>query len=98
MLPRAKALFIPRCAVHQFDDTGDIDARALAIVTPASSARLLPRGRATLDAAGPPDHAAIAAVMRRHGLTHAPWELRSRPANRTAGHCEYAETNRLMED
>ena len=31
-----EALCIPRGAVHQFDNTHDIDAKALAIVTPAS--------------------------------------------------------------
>ena len=31
-----EALCIPRGAVHQFDNTQDIDAKALAIVTPAS--------------------------------------------------------------
>src|SRR5512135_1038252 len=31
-----QALCIPRGAVHQFDNTGDLDAKALAIVTPGS--------------------------------------------------------------
>jgi quercetin dioxygenase-like cupin family protein len=34
-----EALFIPRGAVHHFDNTGEVDARALAIVTPASWAQ-----------------------------------------------------------
>ena len=70
-----EALFIPRGAVHHFDNTQDVDAKALAIVTPG----VLGPGyfrevAAILDAAsgGPPDLAAIAAVMRRHGLTPAP--------------------------
>src|SRR5207248_7238120 len=29
-----EALFIPRGSVHHFDNTGDVDAKALAIVTP----------------------------------------------------------------
>src|SRR5439155_6673445 len=29
-----QALLIPRGAVHQFDNTGDVDAKALAVVTP----------------------------------------------------------------
>jgi mannose-6-phosphate isomerase-like protein (cupin superfamily) len=33
-----QALLIPRGAVHEFDNTGDVDAKALAVVTPASSA------------------------------------------------------------
>ena len=70
-----EALVIPRGAVHQFDNTHDIDAKALAIVTPG----ILGPGyfrevAAIVDAAagGPPDLAAIGAVMRRHGLTPAP--------------------------
>jgi quercetin dioxygenase-like cupin family protein len=70
-----EALFIPRGAVHHFDNIGDVDATALAIVTPG----ILGPGffrevAAVLDAAagGPPDLAAIGAVMRSHGLTPAP--------------------------
>ena len=70
-----EALYIPRGAVHHFDNTQDVDAKALAIVTPG----VLGPGyfrevAAIVDAAsgGPPDLAAIAAVMRRHGLTPAP--------------------------
>ena len=65
---------IPRGAVHRFDNLGEDDARALAIVTPG----ILGPGyfrdvAAILDAAagGPPDFAAIGAVMLRHGLTPA---------------------------
>ncbi len=32
-----EALLIPRGAVHQFDNTGDVDAKALAVVTPGFS-------------------------------------------------------------
>ena len=67
-----EALCIPRGAVHQFANTGDLDAKALAIVTPGILGPDYFRGvAAVLDGAagGPPDLAAIAAVMRRHGLT-----------------------------
>ena len=70
-----EALCIPRGAVHQFDNRGDADAKALAIVTPGILGPAFFREvAAVLDAAagGPPDRAAIAAVMRRHGLTPAP--------------------------
>jgi quercetin dioxygenase-like cupin family protein len=70
-----EALFIPRGAVHHFDNTGDVDAKALAIVTPGILGPEFFREVAgILDAAagGPPDLAAVAAVMRRHGLTPAP--------------------------
>jgi quercetin dioxygenase-like cupin family protein len=69
-----QALCIPRGAVHQFDNTGDIDAKALAIVTPGIlGPDYFREVAAVLDAGGgPPDLVAIAAVMRRHGLTPAP--------------------------
>jgi quercetin dioxygenase-like cupin family protein len=69
-----EALFIPRGAVHRFDNTRDVDARSLAIVTPGMlSPNYFRELAAIVDAAagGPPDLAAIAAVMRRHGLTPA---------------------------
>ena len=70
-----EALFIPRGAVHHFDNTRDIDAKALAIVTPGILGPDFFREVATiLDAAvgGPPDFAALGEVMRRHGLNPAP--------------------------
>jgi quercetin dioxygenase-like cupin family protein len=70
-----EALCIPRGAVHQFDNTGDIDATALAIVTPGVLGPAYFREIAAILAAaagGPPDLAAIGSVMRRHGLTPAP--------------------------
>jgi quercetin dioxygenase-like cupin family protein len=70
-----EALVIPRGAVHHFQNTRDIDATALAIVTPGLlGPDYFREVAAILDAAaaGPPDFAAIAAVMRRHGLTPAP--------------------------
>jgi quercetin dioxygenase-like cupin family protein len=70
-----EALCIPRDAVHHFDNTRDVDAKALAIVTPGVlGPDFFREVAAILDAApgGPPDVAAIAAVMRRHRLTPAP--------------------------
>src|SRR6266511_13745 len=70
-----EALCISRSAVHYFDNTRDVDAKALAIVTPGIlGPDYFREVAAILDAAvgGPPDLAAIAAVMRRHGLTPAP--------------------------
>jgi quercetin dioxygenase-like cupin family protein len=67
-----EALFVPRGAVHRFDNNGDVDATALAIVTPGILGPQYFRDiAAVLDAAagGPPDFAALAEVMRRHGLT-----------------------------
>ncbi len=70
-----ETLFIPRGAVHHFENTRDVDAKALAIVTPGIlGPDFFREVAAILDAAagGPPDLAAIATVMRRHGLTAAP--------------------------
>ena len=69
------ALCIPRGVIHHFDNTRDVDARSLAIVTPGIlGPDYFREVAAVLDASagGPPDFAAIAAVMRRHGLTPAP--------------------------
>jgi quercetin dioxygenase-like cupin family protein len=67
-----EALCIPRGAVHQFDNPHDVDAKALAIVTPGIlGPHYFREVAAILDAAagGPPDYAALGEVMRRHGLT-----------------------------
>jgi quercetin dioxygenase-like cupin family protein len=71
---RGEALLIPRGAVHHFENVRDVEARALAIVTPGLlGPDFFREAGAILDAAagGPPDLAAIAATMRRHGLTPA---------------------------
>jgi len=69
-----EALVIPRGAVHRFDNPGDVDARALAIVTPGVLGPAYFREVGAILAAavaGPPDLAAVGEVMRRHGLTPA---------------------------
>lgn len=63
---------IPRGTVHHFANTGVLDAKALAIVTPGIlGPDYFREVGAILDSAtaGPPDLAAISDVMRRHGLT-----------------------------
>jgi quercetin dioxygenase-like cupin family protein len=67
-----EVIHIPRGAVHRFENAGGDDARALAIVTPGILGPDYFREIAAVidDAAGgPPDLAAVGAVMRRHGLT-----------------------------
>ena len=69
-----EALCIRRGVVHHFDNTHEVDAKALAIVTPGILGPTYFHELAAIvqaAAAGPPDLAAIAAVMRRHGLTPA---------------------------
>src|SRR5437764_2802391 len=66
---------IRRGVVHQFDNTHDVDAKALAVVTPGIlGPDYFREVAAILDGAagGPPDFAALGEVMRRHGLTPAP--------------------------
>jgi quercetin dioxygenase-like cupin family protein len=67
-----EAIFVPRGAVHRFDNNGGVDASALAIGTPGALGPAYFREiAAVLDAAagGPPDFAALAEVMSRHGVT-----------------------------
>jgi quercetin dioxygenase-like cupin family protein len=69
------AVCIPRGAIHRFDNHGDTDATALAIVTPGALEPDYFRELAAIveaAAGGPPDPSDIIAVMRRHGLTPAP--------------------------
>jgi len=69
-----EVLCIPRGVVHRFENEGDVDATALAVVTPGILGPDYFRELAAVaDAAagGPPDRAELAAVMRRHGLTPA---------------------------
>jgi quercetin dioxygenase-like cupin family protein len=69
-----ETLCIPCGAVHHFENRGSDDATALAIVTPGVLGPGYFRELASLvtaAAGGPPDLAAMAEVMRRHGLTPA---------------------------
>ncbi len=70
-----EVLCIPRGVVHRFDNAQEIDAKMLAIVTPGIlSPDYFREMAAVIKAAtdGPPDPAALAEVMGRHGLTPAP--------------------------
>ncbi|HEY1369763.1 MAG TPA: cupin domain-containing protein [Gaiellaceae bacterium] len=70
---KGEAVHIPRGAVHRFDNEADTDASVLAVVTPgAIGPDYFREVAALLDAGGPPDPAALAEVMLRHGLTPAP--------------------------
>jgi quercetin dioxygenase-like cupin family protein len=66
---------IKRGVVHGFANHGDVDATFLAIISPALfGAQYFRDVGAVLAAAagGPPDKAALGAIMREHGLTPAP--------------------------
>ena len=67
-------LLIPRGVVHHFVNGGDSDALALAFVTPGLLGPDYFRevaGVLEASAGGPPDFAALGAVMKKHGLTPA---------------------------
>ena len=70
-----EVLCIARGAVHRFENLHGVDTKVLAMVTPGVlGPDYFREMAAVVDAAagGPPDPAALAAVMRRHGLTPAP--------------------------
>jgi quercetin dioxygenase-like cupin family protein len=69
-----EALCVPRGAIHGFENRGSSDAKFLAIATPGVFGPDYFRevGEVlAISAGGPPDLAAVAEVMRRHGLTPA---------------------------
>jgi quercetin dioxygenase-like cupin family protein len=69
-----EVVFIPRGAVHAFENRSDDEAKFLAVVTPGIlGPDYFEQIAAVLSAAagGPPDLVAIGEVMRRHGLTPA---------------------------
>jgi quercetin dioxygenase-like cupin family protein len=70
-----EALCVPRGVVHRFDNHSSADAKILAILTPGILGPDYFREIAAVAkaaVAGPPDPAAIAAIMLRHGLTPTP--------------------------
>jgi quercetin dioxygenase-like cupin family protein len=69
-----EAVCVQRGQIHGFENHGDLDAKFLAIATPALfGATYFREIREVLaaSAGGPPDLAAVGEVMRRHGLTPA---------------------------
>jgi len=74
VLRSGRAGFIGRGQVHSFDNTGSTDGRFLSVATPGIFGPSYFREVADVLAAspdGPPDRAALFAVMDRHGLTPA---------------------------
>ena len=66
-----EALMLPRGVVHQFENKGDVEAKALSIVTPGVLGRIT-SGKSrpcSTPGRGPPDFAALGEIMCRHGLT-----------------------------
>jgi quercetin dioxygenase-like cupin family protein len=69
VLSADETLFIPRGAVHQFQNRGTESARFLATVTPGIlRSDFFREIGATMNAGGPPDVRRIGEIMLRHGL------------------------------
>ena len=64
--------FIPRGAVHGFNNLKQTDVKALAIITPALlGPDFFSEAAAIVNAGGPPDVEKVKAVMLKHGLVPA---------------------------
>jgi quercetin dioxygenase-like cupin family protein len=62
------SMHTPRGTVHAFSNPGDLMARALIIMSPDIGAQYFRDVAAVLGSGGPPDKAALLAVMARYGL------------------------------
>ena len=68
-----ESCFIPRGAVHGFNNMKQVGAKALAVVTPALIGPDFFRETAAIvNVGGPPDPEKLKAVLNRHGLVPAP--------------------------
>jgi hypothetical protein len=68
-LQTGDALFVPRGAVHRFDNLDTGVARALISLTPAvAGKKYFEEIGAIVNAGGPPDMARVKAVMEKYGL------------------------------
>jgi quercetin dioxygenase-like cupin family protein len=67
-VPPGETLFIPRGMVHGFNNLGDAPATCLIVLSPGVLGPEYFREVAALAAQGPPDLAALKAIMLRHGL------------------------------
>jgi len=64
-----ESCFIPRGAVHGFDNLKQSDVKALAVITPALlGPDFFREAAAVVNAGGPPDVEKLKAVLARHGL------------------------------
>lgn len=62
-------LFIPRGAVHGFDNLGNVNAKILATITPALIGPEYFKDTAEIiNAGGPPDIEKLKAVLKKHGI------------------------------
>lgn len=67
-----ESCFVPRGAVHGFNNLKQTDVKALAIVTPALlGPDFFKEAAAIVNGGGPPDVQKLKAVMLKHGLVPA---------------------------
>ncbi len=67
-----ESCFVPRGAVHGFNNLKQTDVKALAIITPALlGPDFFRQAAAIVNAGGPPDVEKLKAVMLKHGLVPA---------------------------
>jgi quercetin dioxygenase-like cupin family protein len=69
---KGESYFIPRGAVHGFNNLKQTDAKALAVVTPALiGPDFFKESAAIVNAGGPPDVEKLIGVLAKHGLVAA---------------------------
>jgi quercetin dioxygenase-like cupin family protein len=71
-LAAGESMHTPRGVVHAFSNPFASRARALIVMSPDIGAQYFRDVAAVANAGGPPDKAALAAVMNRYGLVPAP--------------------------
>jgi quercetin dioxygenase-like cupin family protein len=68
-LSPGETCFIPRGAVHGFDNLKQVDAKALSVITPALLGPIFFKEVGEIvNAGGPPDLEKLGMVMKKHGL------------------------------
>lgn len=68
-IAKGESYFIPRGAVHGFDNLGQKNAKALAVITPALiGPNFFKECAEIVNAGGPPDIEKLKTVMTRYGL------------------------------
>jgi quercetin dioxygenase-like cupin family protein len=67
-LARGQSMLTPRGTVHAFSNPFDSVARALIVLSPDIGAQYFKDVAAVVNAGGPPNKAALVAVMSRYGL------------------------------
>jgi quercetin dioxygenase-like cupin family protein len=71
-LVAGQVMHTPRGVVHAFANPFDTTARALIVMSPDIGAGYFREVAEVVNRGGPPDRAALVAVMSRHGLAPAP--------------------------